>query len=85
MIYWFGLPSSIVVELPLYFPAAALSIAGIFLSYDRSNSEAFANEIRKRLNQDLPSRPVWQACPEIEAGLGCWRQIETGQGGWSDW
>ena len=27
VIYWFGLPSSIVVGLPLYFPAAVLSIA----------------------------------------------------------
>jgi hypothetical protein len=49
----------------------------VFLSYARSDGEAFANALRQRLNQDLPSLPVWQDRPEIEGGVGWWRQIET--------
>ncbi len=33
--------------------------------------------MRQRLNKDLPSLPVWQDRPEIEGGVGWWRQIET--------
>ena len=50
---------------------------GVFLSYARSDGEAFANELRERLKQDLPSLRVWQDRPEIEGGVGWWRQIET--------
>jgi hypothetical protein len=49
----------------------------VFLSYARSDGEAFANALRQRLNQDLPSLPVWQDRPEIEGGVGWWRQIEA--------
>jgi hypothetical protein len=49
----------------------------VFLSYARSDGEAYANALRQRLNQDLPSLPVWQDRPEIEGGVGWWRQIET--------
>jgi hypothetical protein len=49
----------------------------VFLSYARSDGEAYANQLRQRLNQDLPSLPVWQDRPEIEGGVGWWRQIET--------
>jgi hypothetical protein len=56
---------------------AATGRFGVLLSYARSDGEAFANEIRKRLNQNLPSLPVWQDRPEIEGGVGGWRQIET--------
>ncbi len=50
---------------------------GVFLSYARSDGEAFANELRERLNRDLPSLRVWQDRPEIEGGVGWWRQIEA--------
>jgi hypothetical protein len=37
IIYWFGLPSSIAVGLPLYFPAAALSIANDGINTQHKN------------------------------------------------
>ena len=33
----------------------------MYLSYGRSDSETFTNELRQRLNQDLPSLPVLEA------------------------
>ena len=62
---------------PQYRPPTTSGRHGVFLSYARSDGEAFANALRKRLNQDLPSLPVWQDRPEIEGGVGWWRQIET--------
>jgi hypothetical protein len=44
----------------------------MYLSYARSDSETFANELRQRLNQDLPSQPMWKHRPEIEGGVGPW-------------
>jgi hypothetical protein len=35
----------------------------MYLSYARSDSETFANELRQRLNQDLPSLPVLAGPP----------------------
>jgi hypothetical protein len=62
---------------PQFRPPTASGRHGVFLSYARSDGEAYANELRQRLNQDLPSLPVWQDRPEIEGGVGWWRQIET--------
>ncbi len=62
---------------PQFRPPTTSGRHGVFLSYARSDGEAFANELRQRLNQDLPSLPVWQDRPEIEGGVGWWRQIET--------
>jgi hypothetical protein len=62
---------------PQFRPPTTSGRHGVFLSYARSDGEAFANALRQRLNQDLPSLPVWQDRPEIEGGVGWWRQIET--------
>jgi WD40 repeat protein len=62
---------------PQYRPPTTSGRHGVFLSYARSDGEAYANALRQRLNQDLPSLPVWQDRPEIEGGVGWWRQIET--------
>ena len=62
---------------PQFRPPTTSGRHGVFLSYARSDGEAFANELRQRLNKDLPSLQVWQDRPEIEGGVGWWRQIET--------
>jgi hypothetical protein len=62
---------------PQFRPPTTSGRHGVFLSYARSDGEAFANALRQRLNQDLPSLSVWQDRPEIEGGVGWWRQIET--------
>jgi hypothetical protein len=62
---------------PQFRPTTTSGRHGVFLSYARSDGEAFANALRKRLNQDLPSLPVWQDRHEIEGGVGWWRQIEA--------
>jgi hypothetical protein len=62
---------------PQFRPPNTSGRHGVFLSYARSDGEAFANALRQRLNQDLPSLQVWQDRPEIEGGVGWWRQIET--------
>jgi hypothetical protein len=62
---------------PQFRPPTTSGRHDVFLSYARSDGEAFANAIRQRLNQALPSLQVWQDRPEIEGGVGWWRQIET--------
>ncbi|MGH8608362.1 MAG: NB-ARC domain-containing protein [Gammaproteobacteria bacterium] len=50
--------------------------SGVFISYARSDGEAFATALRERLAQEAPGLRVWQDRPEIEGGVGWWRQIE---------
>ncbi len=50
--------------------------SGIFISYARSDGQGFADNLRARLARGAPEIPVWQDRPEIEGGLGWWRQIE---------
>ena len=70
-------PQTATAPQPQYRPPTASGRHGVFLSYARSDGEAYANALRQRLNQDLPNLPVWQDRPEIEGGVGWWRQIET--------
>jgi len=57
---------------PQFRPPTTSGRHGVFLSYARSDGEAYANQLRQRLNQDLPSLQVWQDRPEIEGGGGPW-------------
>ena len=50
--------------------------SGIFISYARSDGQGFADGLRARLARCAPDIPIWQDRPEIEGGLGWWRQIE---------
>ncbi len=50
--------------------------SGAFISYARADGEAFATALRERLARDAPDLRVWQDRPEIEGGIGWWRQIE---------
>jgi len=50
--------------------------SGVFISYARSDGEAFATALRERLAEEAPGLRVWQDRPEIEGGVGWWRQIE---------
>jgi len=50
--------------------------SGAFISYARADGESFANELRTRLAAEAPDLRVWQDRPEIEGGVGWWRQIE---------
>lgn len=50
--------------------------SGVFISYARSDGEAFATALSKRLTTEAPGLRVWQDRPEIEGGVGWWRQIE---------
>lgn len=52
------------------------SKSGLFISYARRDGEAFASALRARLTQAAPDLRVWQDRPEIEGGIGWWRQIE---------
>lgn len=52
------------------------SKSGVFISYARRDGEAFANAFRTRLAESAPELRVWQDRPEIEGGVGWWRQIE---------
>ena len=70
-------PQTATAPQPQFRPPTTSGRHRVFLSYARSDGEAFANALRQRLNQDLPSLPVWQDRPEIEGGVGWWRQIET--------
>lgn len=53
-----------------------MSKSGVFISYSRTDGEAFANALRARLGTEAPDLPVWQDRPEIQGGVGWWRQIE---------
>jgi len=72
-----AVPQTATAPQPQFRPPTTSGRHGVFLSYARSDGESFANALRQRLNQDLPSLPVWQDRPEIEGGVGWWRQIET--------
>ena len=50
--------------------------SGALISYARADGEAFATAIRERLQAEAPDIRVWQDRPEIEGGIGWWRQIE---------
>src|SRR5262245_33559825 len=50
--------------------------SGVFISYARKDGEAFAVALRERLAKEAPDLLVWQDRPEIEGGVGWWRQIE---------
>ncbi|MGH8650719.1 MAG: TIR domain-containing protein, partial [Gammaproteobacteria bacterium] len=50
--------------------------SGVFISYARSDGEALATALRERLAEEAPGLRVWQDRPEIEGGVGWWRQIE---------
>lgn len=50
--------------------------SGAFISYARADGEAFAAELVARMAREAPDVRVWQDHPEIEGGVGWWRQIE---------
>jgi hypothetical protein len=50
--------------------------SGVFISYARKDAEAFAAGLRERLLHDARELHVWQDRPDIEGGVGWWRQIE---------
>lgn len=50
--------------------------SGAFVSYARSDGEVYATALRTRLAAEAPDIRVWQDRPEIEGGIGWWRQIE---------
>jgi hypothetical protein len=50
--------------------------SGAFISYARADGERFATSLRGRLAREAPDIRVWQDRPEIEGGVGWWRQIE---------
>lgn len=50
--------------------------SGALLSYARVDGEAHATALRERLQAEAPDIRVWQDRPEIEGGIGWWRQIE---------
>ena len=50
--------------------------SGAFISYARADGERFAASLRERMAREAPDVRVWQDRPEIEGGVGWWRQIE---------
>ena len=50
--------------------------SGAFISYARADGEPFAALLRERIAKEAPDIRVWQDRPEIEGGVGWWRQIE---------
>lgn len=50
--------------------------SGTFISYARADGERFAASLRERMAREVPDVRVWQDRPEIEGGVGWWRQIE---------
>src|ERR1700745_716883 len=47
----------------------------VFLSYAR-NGEAFATNLRRRLQEEESEITLWQGLEEMEGGVGWWKQIE---------
>ena len=47
----------------------------VFISYARSDGEAFASNLRGRLQTDHPHLTLWQDRAELEGGVGWWKQI----------
>jgi WD40 repeat protein len=50
--------------------------SGAFISYARADGERFAVALRQRMATEAPDVRVWQDRPEMEGGVGWWRQIE---------
>jgi len=49
--------------------------ARAFISYARSDGEAFASALRQRLQAEHPALTLWQDRTELEGGVGWWKQI----------
>ncbi|NKB80290.1 MAG: TIR domain-containing protein [Nitrospirales bacterium] len=47
----------------------------VFLSYARSDGEAIATELRKRLQEKEPEITLWQDRICLEGGISWWKQI----------
>jgi hypothetical protein len=47
----------------------------VFLSYARSDGEASATRLRKRLEKSHPEITLWQDRARMEGGVGWWNQI----------
>jgi WD40 repeat protein len=47
----------------------------VFLSYARSDGEAFARQLRERLEREQPQITLWQDRTNLEGGVGWWSQI----------
>lgn len=47
----------------------------VFISYARSDGEAFATELRQRLEHEAPDIELWQDRSRLEGGVGWWKQI----------
>jgi WD40 repeat protein len=47
----------------------------VFISYARSDGEAFATRLRKRLEKSHPEITLWQDRARMEGGVGWWNQI----------
>lgn len=54
-----------------------MSAPRVFLSYARSDGEAFAAALRRRLDAGLPDLTLWQDRSDLEGGIGWWKQIAT--------
>ena len=61
---------------PTAFRVTMTEKAGVFISYARRDGEAFAGALRERLLREAGGLRVWQDRPEIEGGVGWWRQVE---------
>jgi hypothetical protein len=48
---------------------------GVFISYARRNGEAFASDLRRRLEREQPKITLWQDRARLEGGVGWWKQI----------
>jgi WD40 repeat protein len=49
--------------------------ADVFISYSRGDGEAFARELRRRIEQDAPDLVLWRDREEMEGDIPWWRQI----------
>lgn len=47
----------------------------VFISYARSDGEAFAAALRQRLEREEPEITLWQDRARMEGGKDWWRQI----------
>ena len=46
-----------------------------FISYARRDGEAFADNLRQRLEREQPGITVWQDRARMEGGIGWWKQV----------
>jgi hypothetical protein len=49
---------------------------GVFISYARSDGEAYSRQLRERFERELPDFPVWRDIEDLAAGKRWWPQIE---------